>query len=380
MKKFNVLLCLFFHLSTNAAPPKTNGHAAAPDEWLLGNGMPWHYRMSPASKIENINFREPRQIELPIVNRAKEMLEKSSAKTIALISGNDVVWVGYKYPSSKDSLFLSLSIAKTVTAAAIGKAICAGYLKLNDRADNSIPELKNTDLGSASIGQLLMMASGTPLVHDGPHVLSDQQEIDIRKGSISYLNVLTDVKINQAFRDSSGNKRLPGTYFTYSGIDPLTLGVVLNRTTGMTYAKWVEKMIFHPAGIASRGIVGQDHFGYAQSDGNIRLTLEDWMRFAIWMNNSKNGNDCFSDYLRNASTTKINNVSKISGASFGGYGYLIWTENSLQKNSYWAVGHGGQRIGWNHKNKRMIISFSNVENYMIDLYKLYSDWSRLDEN
>jgi len=56
---------------------------------------------------------------------------------------------------------------------------------------------------------------------------------------------------------------------------------------------------------------------------------------------------------------------------------LIWTDNSRLKDSYWAIGHGGQRIGWNHKNSRILIAFSNVENYMDELYWLYKDWATI---
>jgi CubicO group peptidase (beta-lactamase class C family) len=157
----------------------------------------------------------------------------------------------------------------------------------------------------------------------------------------------------------------------------LLLGVLINKATGTTYAKWVEEVILNPAGIVSSGVIGQDHFGFGQADGNIRLTLEDWIRFSIWVKNNENGNDCFANYVRSASTTKIANSIKREGKAFEGYGYLIWTENTWQKDSYWAVGYGGQRIGWNHKNNRILIAFSNIENYMDDLYRLYGDWSSL---
>ena len=38
---------------------------------------------------------------------------------------------------------------------------------------------------------------------------------------------------------------------------------------------------------------------------------------------------------------------------FGGYGYLIWTENVTAPDTAWASGWGGQRIGWNYRNDRM---------------------------
>jgi len=41
------------------------------------------------------------------------------------------------------------------------------------------------------------------------------------------------------------------------------------------------------------------------------------------------------------------------------------------------VGYGGQRIGLDLKSDRMIVVFSNVENWMPEVYELGRDWMRL---
>jgi CubicO group peptidase (beta-lactamase class C family) len=135
-----------------------------------------------------------------------------------------------------------------------------------------------------------------------------------------------------------------------------------------------------PAGIRNEVIIGQDHFGFGAADGNIRMRLEDWARFAYWVKRHESGTDCFSEYVKQATKTQINNSGVKQGKSFGGYGYLIWTENNRQSDSYWAVGYGGQRIAWNHQNSRVLIAFSNLESYMDDLYSLYREWSGLSES
>jgi CubicO group peptidase (beta-lactamase class C family) len=158
----------------------------------------------------------------------------------------------------------------------------------------------------------------------------------------------------------------------------LTVGVIINRVTGMSYVKYVQQEIFNPAGLSNAGVIGQDWFEYGRSDGSVRLRLDDWIRLAVWVRESQEKDDCFGKYLQAASQTQIKNVSKKSGQSFDGYGFFIWTENVYAKDSFWAVGHGGQRIGWNNRNKRIILAFSNHETYMVDLYKLYDEWVNLD--
>jgi CubicO group peptidase (beta-lactamase class C family) len=355
--------------------PSVGAWTAAPDEWLLSNGQRWHHQTSSARPAGKLVFREPREAEKPLIDQAQRLFERSSAKAMALIDGNQVVWVAYKSPASSSSRFLSFSVGKTVTAMAVGKAICEGKLSLHGQVGQFVPELAGTDLGQATIEDLLKMSSGTWQGNPDSTIASAEQDQRIRSGSMNFLDLLSTSKVSTAEKNAEGHPRKPGEYFVYRSTDPLALGVALNKVTGTTYAKYVEREVLIPAGIGRSAIIGQDHAGFGTADGNVRLYLEDWIRFAIWVKSNQVGSGCFSDYVRKASTTQMANKSKKSGVSFGGYGYQTWTENFKRRDSYWAVGHGGQRIGWNHGNHRMLVAFSNVENYMVELYDLYAQWA-----
>jgi CubicO group peptidase (beta-lactamase class C family) len=360
-----------------AQSPMVGTYTATPDEWLLSSGQGWHHRTSAAPIIQELITRESTPQEASIIEKAKSLLANSSAKTMALVDGNAIVWVGYKSPASDTSRFLSNSVGKTVTSMGIGKAICSGKFSLNSIAGDIVPELKETDLGKATIRDLLMMSSGTWSGNHDSTVMNAEQDFAISHGRMNWLDLLLTPKISSAEVGPSGEKRRPGESFVYRSTDPLLLGVIINKTTGTTYARWIEKEVLIPAGIKQFAIIGQDWSGYGNADGNVRMTMEDWIRFALWVKNNEAKKDCFGNYVRQASSTQIKNDRKIIGQYFDGYGYLTWTENKMLKDSYWAVGYGGQRIGWNHQNKRMLVAFSNVENYMDKLYALYSEWADL---
>jgi CubicO group peptidase (beta-lactamase class C family) len=382
MKKITSLLLRVFLLlpfSVSAQLPSVGGYASVPDSWLLSNGQKWHYQTAKSNAPSQLIFRQPTPTEKPIVEKAMRILETSSAKSMALLDGNNVVWVGYKEPAKEQSRFLSMSVGKTVASMAVGKAICEGKFTLNSVAQDVVPELQGTDLGKATVRDLLMMASGTWEGNSDSTITTNKQNTDMDSGQLSTLDVLKTSQVSSAHKTMFGSARKPGDEFAYRSTDPLVLGVMINKTTGTTYAKWVEQQVLLPAGIETSGIIGQDKFNYGASAGNVRLTLNDWMRFAIWVKQNERAQGCFGDYVRAASKTQIANSSKRSGKLFDGYGYFTWTENARLRNSYWAVGHGGQRIGWNHKNNRMIIAFSNIENYMDDLYWLYRDWAEVKE-
>jgi len=369
------LLSSFFVNLTYAQMLAAGGSPLAPDEWLLSQGQRWHYHTNTASKPKQLNFREPKADEKSVVEKAQQILASSSAKTIALVDGTDVVWLGYKPPANSSSHFLSFSVGKTVTAMAIGKAICDGKFSLNSVTGDLVPELKGTDLGKATVKNLLMMSSGTWRGNNDSTIVTAEQWRQLLSGELNTLELLKTSQVNSYQSGVFGSDK-PGEQFQYRSTDPLTLGVIINKKTGMDYVKWVEKEVLLPAGIKTYGIIGQDKSNYGIADGNVRLTMDDWIRFAIWVKENQVAKGCFGDYVRAASTTQISNNTSF-GKAFGGYGYLIWTDNNRLKDSYWANGWGGQRIGWNHKNDRILIAFSNVENYMDDLYWLYKDWATI---
>ena len=376
MKRIFLLIVssLFINFAS-AQPQYESGYAAVSDDWLFSQGQQWHYRTNTASKSKQLNFREPNANEKSVVERAQQMLASSSAKSIALVDGTDVVWVGYKSPANASNHFLSMSVGKTMTAMAVGKAICQDKFSLNSVTEELVPELKGTDLGKSTVRNLLMMSSGTWEGYKDSTIASAEQRKQLLSGQMNNLDLLTTPQIS-AYQSGVFGKRKAGESFHYHSTPPLTLGVIINKTTGMEYAKWLEKEVLLPAGIETYGIIGRDKSGYGNTDGNQRLTMNDWIRFAIWVKENETASGCFGDFVRAASTTQISN-NRQSGKLFGGYGYMIWTDNDRLKDSYWAVGHGGQRIGWNHKNSRIIVAFSNVENYMDDLYWLYKDWATI---
>lgn len=381
MLKISTLVLLLFSLTRIACAqmPMAGGFSAAPDNWLLSKGPDWFYRTSASLEPTALTFRNPTKNEQPIVDQAIHLFQRSSAKSMALVNKNEVVWVGYKPGTDEKSTFMSYSVAKTLTSMAVGKAICAQKFTLSSVTQDLVPELKGTDLGKATVRQLLMMSSGTWEGNPDSTVTSRNQNADINAGRMSLLDVLKTPLVNSAHIGSSSVSRKPGEYFAYRSTDPFTLGIIINKTTGTTFARWLENNVLLPAGIEASAIIGQDRFNFGRASGDIALTMNDWVRLAVWVKRNEMSSGCFGDYVREASRTQIENKSKKTGQSFYGYGYFIWTDNLKLRDSYWAVGHGGQRIGWNHKNQKIIIAFSNVENYMNDLYNLYRDWASVTD-
>jgi hypothetical protein len=138
--------------------------------------------------------------------------------------------------------------------------------------------------------------------------------------------------------------------------------------------KWVQKTIFDPMGATGSGWISQNKKQQALSFAGVQLRMQDWIRFAWWVKQTSLRTDCLGGFVKDAMHTQI--ATGRTGAR--GYGYLTWTDLVDAPNTAWAWGYGGQRIGWNQDGNRILVVFSNLEDWMPDLSKLLMDWKGVD--
>lgn len=372
---FILCICIASVSVYGQVPPMKNGSTYLPDSILLApRGLPWAYIVLPSPAPLVLSRREPIGAELDVVERARVLLNTREAKAIALLDGPNVVYLEFKQAASEDSLFASASMAKTVTAMAVGQAICAGKLHMSDRASDIIPELDNTALGSATVKDLLRMASGAADADNAGNsltgnIFTSQNVKDWANGTIDLAEVILEHRVSQAARGVFPAYK-PGEKFAYKNTEPITLGLMLNRVTGMPYASWVRKTIFDPMGAEGTGWISQNKKKQAAAYAGVQLRMADWIRFAWWVQQASHRTDCFGNFVREASHRQIRTGKR----HYAGYGYLTWTDVTFAPNTFWAAGWGGQRIGWSYEGNRMVVSFSNLEDWWMDLNALFRDW------
>ncbi|MFC7462337.1 serine hydrolase domain-containing protein [Hydrogenophaga defluvii] len=358
-----------------------DGAAAVPDSWLLvKKGNPWWYTTKASPTPVALRQRTPTAAEQQVIERARSLVANRPAKAFALLDGDVVVYSETKAPADMESVFHGFSVGKTVTAMAVGQAICLGKLKLDTKASEVMPELAGKALGSATVHDLLRMASGSAEPNPDSTIFTPEQFKEWGRGNLNLVDLITEERVAKAQRGVFSNYK-PGELFSYKGTDPILLGLMVSRATGIVWNQWIQETILNPMGAAHSGLYVQDRQQNGLSDGGLRMRLEDWMRFAVWVKRSSKEQSCFGDFVRKAITTQIPNGSSPStrkmGKLFGGYGYLTWTDNEIAHNTSWAVGWGGQRISWHRDSDRIVIAFSNIENWMPDLYEVARDWNAL---
>ena len=363
--------------------PHADGAAAAPDAWLLASkGNPWWYATSPSPTPLALRQRNPSAAEQAVIDGARVLLANRPAKAVALLDDDVVLYAETNSPADAQSVFFGFSMGKTVTAMAVGQAICAGKLKLDTKASDLVSELGGKALGGATVRDLLRMASGAADPNPDSSIWTPSQFKEWGRGNLNLVDLLTEDRVAKAARGTFSDYK-PGEQFSYKSTDPILLGIMVGRATGTPWSQWIQEKILNPMGAAHAGLYVQDRQQNGLADSGLRMRLDDWVRFAVWVKRSSNRQGCFGDFVRAATSTQIGNGTspgtRKTGKLFGGYGYFTWTENSIVPGTAWASGWGGQRIGWSTDpaNNRMVIAFSNVESWMPDVYSLAKDWNKL---
>lgn len=165
---------------------------------------------------------------------------------IAVVKGRDTIlmkgWgladVENDVPVSPASVFRIGSVTKQFTSAAIMQLVEKGRLSLADTLGALLPNMPAA-WRLVTLRQLLNHTSGVPSYTD----------IGIRWQSRWREDMLPDSLL--AFTAKDTMDFAPGSKWRYDNTGYVLLGMILDKTTGTTYPKYLQEQIFKPLGLTS---------------------------------------------------------------------------------------------------------------------------------
>ncbi len=194
----------------------------------------------------------------------------------------------WQVPNTTDARFRIGSVTKPFTAVLVLQQVQKGRIRLDAPVAEYLPDYRKDTAQKVTVRHLLAHTSGIP-TYKGPDILA-------QKDPRPYADL--------AKKWCSGDLRWqPGEKWDYNNCGYLLLGMILERTTGKTYAQLLRENITVPAGMTDTGIdtvqayLDKRAYGYernlvqglqpapyteistALGAGDIYSTLDDLYRF-----------------------------------------------------------------------------------------------------
>jgi CubicO group peptidase (beta-lactamase class C family) len=269
-----------------------------------------------------------------------DFVTRTHVAGLLVLKNGEIVHERYGLGTTRQSVWISYSMAKSVVSLLYGAAMVDGYIPtLDANVTDYVPALKKSSYEGVTIRHLLQMASGVQWNEDYADPKSDV-------GNYPGGNVV------QLLQFLGGKPRVaaPGTRFNYSTGETDLAGVVLRAAIGNNLATYLSHKIWTPmmestAYWATHGAGGGERGGCC-----LYATLRDYGRLAQLVLND----GVRPDGTRVVPETWIRESTQPSPASKG-YGYLWWLN---EDGTFRASGIYGQGIYFNRDHKLAIVVLS----------------------
>ena len=187
----------------------------------------------------SFSFCQGQKLESPLLDELKEQIRKGKYPRIdgcIVKIDKGVIIEEYFHGFERDSLHDTRSSFKSITSLLTGIAIDKKLINLHDPLEKHLPEAKNREVGAITIQELLEMRSGLnceEFYDIGPDCEGNMWD---QEDWISYCLGL-DIK------------EKPGINWAYTSIDPMLIGEVIARASGMSIMDFAKIYLFEPLDI-----------------------------------------------------------------------------------------------------------------------------------
>jgi CubicO group peptidase (beta-lactamase class C family) len=283
----------------------------------------------------------------------EEELAASGTQALLVIKDDDLLYERYFDGFARDSMLTSFSVAKSLDSALIGIALAEGHItSVDDPITDYLPELAVRDpgFGLITIRHLLLMSSGLEYranrwaLFNGDDPLTsyytDQREIALRNTRIV---------------------EPPGQSFSYNKYHPQLLGLVLERTTGMSVTEFTQTRLWDRLGMEFDGAWALDSeaSGFEKMEAGLNARAIDFAKLgSVFLNDGRwRGEQVVpTDWVRRSTgpdalaqrPTHYRDEfgRQISAGGAGYYGFMWYglARSGADRADFYAAGDHGQYI------------------------------------
>lgn len=312
-------------------------------KYLLDQGADTSVKMPDMRTVIEESLKESTKDESPGV---AVLVAKDGE--IVYQTGSGYASLAHHVPVTLDTKFRIGSVTKQFTASAILKLQEEGKLSVEDKLSKFFPDFPRGD--EVTIHHLLTHISGIHSYTNKP---------DFMEHATSYIE--PDTLVEQIMEDEYDFD--PGEKWEYNNSGYFLLGVIVAKTSGMSFDDYLKRTFFEPLGMHDTGIherqliLEHEATGYSFEGGKLRKavnwdmsraggagalysTVEDLYRW----NEAVFGGKVLSQESLDAAFTPVKlNSGEIANAMGGTYGYG-WMMSELR--GLKVISHGGGLHGF----------------------------------
>ena len=273
----------------------------------------------------------------------KEMKEcRFPLHSYILMRHGKIVAEGYVPPFTADRKHRMYSISKSFTSVAIGMLITEGRLSLQDKVADFFPEYLPKDPSPytlrATVRDLLRMATPN------------------EENSYGW----EDPDFVETFFNNPKDKHEPGTIFHYDTAGTTTLCGIVEKITGMRILDYMRPLL-DELGISKDVWCIETPEGRSWTGSGIMCTSRDLMRFSQFclQKGEWNGRQLVDrQYMEEACSKQISNITAHSGYVKDGYGYQFWM---LREGGFACCGMGSQFAFMMPKEDAILVTTADTQ-------------------
>ena len=272
-----------------------------------------------------------------------ESLQATQVKGFAVMKGNKILAEFYDNGFKADDTNLLQSASKTFAALVIHQLIDQGLLDPNAKVESYLKDFKGSDIGIATVQQVLDMLSGLPTLldfHTPGH--PDQQwevEIGLQQGkSTGHRNDIMSTRATAK----------PGEAYNYSDKNTDLLGLLAEQVSGKKFPQLLTEL-FDAFGANYDGSIALTSDGTASPSYGISITARDYALFHQWIAQGKAPKSFYASAM-DTSKTKFgeNETGKLlgKGVTYGSQSYYLQEHDVLYSSgSFGELGYSDMKTG-----------------------------------
>jgi CubicO group peptidase (beta-lactamase class C family) len=275
------------------------------------------------------------------VNDLDQFLTETQTQSLIVVKDDDIAFERYANGWARDSMVTSFSVAKSFVSTLVGIAIAEGAIgSLDDPITDYLAELAQRDprFEDITIRHLLLMSSGLDYQESGSFLFNGDDPLTTYHPDQRRL-ALTNTRVVAS----------PGSTFRYNKYHPQLLGMILERTTGMSVSDWTQSRLWDPLGMEFDGAwtLDSEAAGFEKMEAGLNARAIDFAKLGrLFLHDGTWDGIPVVPPEWVATATGVDPADRASNGPIGRFYALMWwgIQRASGPPDFYAAGDHGQYI------------------------------------